>query len=552
MNQVLAAPTRSSSGNGTSAGWFNFGPGLLSSSGGLRAILDSAQDNLLVADLSFKLIYANPKAVKTLKNIESDIMEAFGVRVEEFLGGSIHRFHQEPHRIENILKKPAAFPHEAQFSFGKITLKTIINGVFSKSNKLMGYVVNWEDVTEKMKQDAKVAQIHSMVENAPVNIMFADRDLKIQYLNPASVNTLKKLEHLLPVKADEMMGQNIDIFHKDPSHQRKLLADPKNLPHQADIQVGPETLDLLVSPIFDQNNQYVGPMVTWSVITEKLALERKEKENNENMKRVLNQVTQNAQSLQESSAKLSETSECLAMSAGEAETRATTVEKNSDVVNQNVQTVATGAEEMSASIQEISQNATQAAQVSASAVGVAQTTNSTISELGESSQEIGKVLKVITQIAEQTNLLALNATIEAARAGEAGKGFAVVANEVKELAKQTADATEDIGQKIQDIQGKTRSAVEAIEEVSGIINQINDISASIASAVEEQSATTNEMARNVANASTGVTEISTNIAGVSDAVGNTAESAKDTQIAAEQLARLSNELESLVNEFKSS
>lgn len=549
MNQVIT-PSNSISGNGTSSSWFNFGTGLLSSSGGLRAILDSAQDNLLVADLSFKLIYANPKAVLTLKNIESDIMESFGVRVEEFLGGSIHRFHKDPQRIENILKNPNSFPHEAQFSFGNITLKTIINGVFNKSNKLMGYVVNWEDVSEKMKQEARVAQIHSMVENAPVNIMFADMDLKIQYLNPASVKTLKKLEHLLPVSADKMMGQNIDIFHKDPSHQRRLLADPKNLPHQANIKVGPETLDLLVSPIYDQNDEYVGPMVTWSVITEKLALEQKEKENNENMERILNLVAQNAKSLLESANKLSSTSESLAISAGEAETRATTVETNSDVVNQNVQTVATGSEEMSASIQEISQNATQAAQVSASAVGVAQTTNATISELGESSQEIGKVLKVITQIAEQTNLLALNATIEAARAGEAGKGFAVVANEVKELAKQTADATEDIGQKIQDIQTKTEGAVEAISEISGIINQINDISASIASAVEEQSATTNEMTRNVTDASVGVSEISTNIKGVSSAVGNTAQAAQETQVSAEQLSRLANELEALVNEFQ--
>src|SRR6266478_4203765 len=143
---------------------------------------------------------------------------------------------------------------------------------------------------------------------------------------------------------------------------------------------------------------------------------------------------------------------------------------------------------MSASIKEIAKNATEAAKVATSAVKVAETTTATISKLGESSNEIGQVIKVITSIAQQTNLLALNATIEAARAGEAGKGFAVVANEVKELAKETAKATEDISRKVAAIQGDSKKSVEAIATVTTIINQINDISSTIATAVEEQSA----------------------------------------------------------------
>ena len=179
------------------------------------------------------------------------------------------------------------------------------------------------------------------------------------------------------------------------------------------------------------------------------------------------------------------------------------VSKAAQQVSQNLQTVATGAEEMGVSIKDIAKNATEAAKVATSAVKVAETTTAIVSKLGESSTEIGQVIKVITSIAQQTNLLALNATIEAARAGEAGKGFAVVANEVKELAKETAKATEDISRKIEAIQTDTKAAVDAIASICGVINQINDISCTIATAVEEQNATTNEMSRNVSEAAHG-------------------------------------------------
>jgi len=180
---------------------------------------------------------------------------------------------------------------------------------------------------------------------------------------------------------------------------------------------------------------------------------------------------------------------------------------------------------------------------------VAATTNETMKKLGESSREIGNVIKVITSIAQQTNLLALNATIEAARAGEAGKGFAVVANEVKELAKQTAKATEEISQKIEAIQGVTKGAVTAIEEISTIINQINDISNSIASAVEEQTATTNEIGRSVNEAAIGVTDIAKNISGVATAARNTTQGANDTKTASAELSEMAARLQASVSKF---
>jgi methyl-accepting chemotaxis protein len=181
---------------------------------------------------------------------------------------------------------------------------------------------------------------------------------------------------------------------------------------------------------------------------------------------------------------------------------------------------------------------------------VASRTNVTVAKLGESSVEIGNVIKVITSIAQQTNLLALNATIEAARAGEAGKGFAVVANEVKELAKQTAVATEDIGTKIETIQFDTRAAVEAIGQISEIIHKISDIQTSIASAVEEQSATTNEIGRNVMQAAKGTQEISGNIEGVASATEGASRGAADTQRAAAELSRMAVDFQGLVSRFK--
>jgi methyl-accepting chemotaxis protein len=511
-----------------------------------QAMVENSPINTIMADRDFNIIYMNAASKKTL----GILAQYLPVPVDKIVGSSIDLFHKNPQYQRRILADPKNLPHRANIQLGPETLALLVSAIYDNKGDYLGPMVTWEVITEKLKLETEQARIHSMVENAPVNILMADRDLNITYANPASTKTLETLAQYLPVPINKVIGSNIDIFHKRPEHQKKILSDPKNLPHRANIQLGPETLSLLVNAIYDNKGNYLGPMVTWEVITEKLAAEKREKEMMDNLRRVLSQVTESATALASSSEEMTAVSQQMASNSEETSAQANTVSAAAEEVSKNVQTVATAVEEMSASIKEIAKNASESAKVANSAVDIARTTNTTIGGLGQSSAEIGQVIKVITSIAQQTNLLALNATIEAARAGEAGKGFAVVANEVKELAKETAKATEDIGRKIEAIQNSTKGAVEAISEITDVINKINDISNTIASAVEEQTATANEMSHSVLEAAKGSSEIAQNITSVAQAAQNTTAGAADCQKASEELAKMAANLQKLVAEFK--
>jgi methyl-accepting chemotaxis protein len=509
-------------------------------------MVENSPINTMFADREFRIQYMNPASINTLKTLEKYLP----VPVDGFIGQTIDVFHNNSSFQQSLLNDSKHLPRQAIIDVGPEKLDLLVSPIHDERSNYLGAMVTWSVVTEKLRIDTIMARSNGMMDQMPPAV-FADKNLIIQFLNEAALTTLRKLQQYLPVPVEKLVGQSIDVVHKNPAYQRQVLTDPKSLPRTTQITIGPETLTLKVSPVYDANKSNLGTMVTWENVTEKLAKEKREKELTANLKSILDRVAETSTSVAAASEELSASSTQMKNNAEETSVQAVVVSAAAEQVSKNTQTVAMGIEEMSASIKEIAKNATEAARVAISAVKVAEHTNTTIAKLGASSDQIGKVIKVITSIAQQTNLLALNATIEAARAGEAGKGFAVVANEVKELAKETAKATEDISQKIDAIQVDTQGAVEAITQISAVITQINDISSSIAGAVEEQTATTNEISRNIAESARGTSEIATNITSVATTAQSTSEGAKNSQHAALELARMAATLQQIVSESKS-
>ena len=496
-------------------------------------MLEEMPVNVLTCDPETCVInFVNRTSRETLRKIE----RLLPVKADQVLGQTIDIFHKNPSHQRRLLADPKNLPHHAVIALGDEKLDLLVTAIYSHDGRYLSAMLTWSVVTEKLRLEAETARLMQMIEQMPFNVMMCDNvDFKIGYLNAKSRETLKSIEHLLPVKADQVLGQSIDIFHKNPSHQRRLLADPGNLPHRAAIRLGDETLDLNVAAIRGKDGRYLGPMVTWSVVTNQVQLAKR-------MLEVVDVVASASTELRASSEGLSSTVE-------ESSRQAATVAAASEQTSANVQTVAAATEELSASIGEISHQVTQSARVADKAVSEAESTNVQVKGLAEAAQKIGKVVELIKEIASQTNLLALNATIEAARAGEAGKGFAVVASEVKTLANQTAKATEDIAAQIANIQQATGGTVAAIESIRGTIDEISQIATAIASAIEEQGVATREIAKNVQQAAQGTQEVSTNITGVTRAAAAADEAAGQVMVAAADLSKQSETLRGEVDKF---
>lgn len=497
------------------------------------SLSDNAPINVMYCDVkTFTIRYVNKKSMDTLHQIA----KLLPIPPAKVLGAQIDIFHKDPSYQRKFLGNEKNLPHKSIIQLGPEKLELNVFPIFNTQGKYSGAMISWDIVTQRLITETNLARMQSVMENAPINIMSSDNDLKIVYMNRRSKETLATLQKYLPVSVDKVVGASIDIFHKDVNHQRRILSNDKNLPHKAVIRLGDQSLSLLVSAVYDENRKYMGPMVTWEVVTDREHLMK-------TLEETSSQLAAAADELSATARELSKNSEATTQQSISASS-------NTEEVSKGVQTVATNTEEMVASIKEISRSSSEAANISKETMKRAQDTNKTITKLGASSQEVGNVIKVISSIAQQTNLLALNATIEAARAGDAGKGFAVVANEVKELAKQTADATEDITNKIGAIQGDTGHAVSAIGEIANVIEKLNGISVSIAASIEEQTATTNEVARVVKESNKGVDGIAEVIKNVSAAAKQSSAGAAQTLEAARSLAQLADKLRNLVKNMK--
>ena len=450
--------------------------------------------------------------------------------------------------------------------------------------KIVKYAV---DITDTVKAREDGVQKKALVENAPTNIMLADLDGQIIYMNPASYKTLKSIESALPVKVDSIVGGSYDVFHKDPSHQRKLLADPNNLPYETEFEIAGEWLSLVAAAIYDADGKYQGPMVAWELVTEQKRAAQREQENQEreraaqedlrskvdqlltvvnaaaegdltkeigfggedaigelanglsrminDLRIIISQVVEAAAQFTEGSRTVAESAQAL---AGGTQTQAASVEEMSASIDV-----------LAKSIDEVKSNAGDANQVARETNVLAEEGGNAVKQSIEamerikaSSNQISEIIQVISEIASQTNLLALNAAIEAARAGEHGLGFAVVADEVRKLAERSSEAAKEISALI-------KESTERVEEGAVLSTQTGDSLNKIIEGVEGTAKRIAQIAETTLEQAQNATEVSGAIRQISEVTEQSAAGSEEMAASSEELGAQAASLGELVSKF---
>ncbi len=387
-------------------------------------------------------------------------------------------------------------------------------------------------------------KLAAMVEAAPLGMMQVGTDLECGHVNPSLAHTFSSLGLELGVNPAAVTGTSLTLI---PTEWARRLVGMigQGAACTETLTIGSEIFEVGASPVHGADGEVVGHLTTWKMITEDVRRSDREQATMSEMSRIVDGVRDRAELLANNAGLLSGISVELKRDAGSTASKATTVSAAAEEAATIAISVAEAVEQLQFSITEISRATNAATDTAGEAVAVAESTRSTIERLGQSSEEIGRVVELISAIAEDTNVLALNATIEAARAGEAGKGFAVVANEVKDLAGETARATEDIKERVARIQADTVEAVEAIAQVGNVVSAIADGQNTIAASIEEQTATANEISVAVSDVARASADINESITSVAESSTETSNNASQTAEAAAELTSLASDLRAL-------